>query len=437
MSLTMLPFLYQTQTLRLAAKGPSFALSFARLRHTARRTKQPSDNAIPFQWESDDRQLANTDADRISTITPSEAQIFKGIFHEIAQGKMPATKRRSPMRHLQDGFQALSDAAPASSSESSERDSSRGSARSHAEKARISEFRDKFLSRYPRSLQNAAQVALGLHEARPRDADAEQDAAQMMEQDYEADEAARAQRELLKLERNKECERVEALMRACKTDAELWSVMEREVFSLPEKLHIAQTRRSGISPRGSKGRKKAKAEEADEPAVLQLEGSEQTASDVASQDEERVMNIHGPLYSRFLSTAVHLFDSAFARPSPFIFQILPRIKELGLPSFVLGVSTPFYAKLADIYWHRFGDASSALDMLEEMNSAGLFANGEVHSLISQLRNQLHACAWGAQGPFVMAMMESPPYDGALMQRLEEVVKMIGQSSQDRLKDPSF
>ncbi|PTB65755.1 hypothetical protein BBK36DRAFT_1120507 [Trichoderma citrinoviride] len=411
----MLPFLYQTQTLRLAARGPSFALSFARLRHTARRTKRPADNAIPFQWEAEDRELAGSDADRVSTITPSEAQIFRGIFHEIAEGKMPASKRRSPMRHLQGRFQAGSD-APASSSD---KDSSRSSARSSAEKARISEFRDKFLSRYPRSLQNAAQVALGLHEVRPRDAEAEQDAAQMMELEGD-DEAARVERELLELERSKECERVEALMKACKTDAELWSVMEREVFSLPEKLHIAQAKQSGTSPRGPKGRKKAKAEETNQSAL-----------------SERVMNIHGPLYSRFLTTALDLFDSAFARPSPYIFQILPRIKELGLPSFVLGVSTPFYAKLADIYWRRFGDASSALDMLHEMNSAGLFANAEVNGLISQLRNELHACAWGGQGPFVMAMMESPPYDGALMQRLEEVVEMIGQSSQDRLKDHSF
>ncbi|TFB02651.1 hypothetical protein CCMA1212_005306 [Trichoderma ghanense] len=428
MSLTMLPFLYQTQTLRLAARGPSFALSFARLRHTARRTKRPADNAIPFQWEAEDRELAGSDADRISTITPAEAQIFKGIFHEIAEGKMPAPKRRGPMRRLQDGLQGLSD-APASSSE---KDSSPGSARSLAEKARISEFRDKFLSRYPRSLQNAAQVALGLHEVRPRDAEAEQDAAQMMELEGD-DEAARAEREALELERSKECERVEALMMACKTDAELWSVMEKEVFSLPEKLHIAQARRSGISSGGLKGRKKIKAKVED----TEVEDEEQMATEVASQDEERAMNIHGPLYSRFLTTALHLFDSAFARPSPYIFQILPRIKGLGLPSFVLGVSTPFYAKLADIHWHRFGDASSALDMLHEMNSAGLFANGEVNSLISQLRHELHACAWGGQGPFVMAMMESPPFGGAVMQRLDEVVEMIGQSSQDRLKDHSF
>ncbi|EHK40195.1 hypothetical protein TRIATDRAFT_252540, partial [Trichoderma atroviride IMI 206040] len=203
-----------------------------------------------------------------------------------------------------------------------------------------------------------------------------------------ADEATWAERTERELARSQECERVESLMKQCKTDAELWSVMEKEVFSLPEKLHIAQTKRA------AKGKKKAR-----------------------QSNEERVMDIHGPLYSRFLSTALDLFNSAFARPSPYIFQILPRIKELGLPSFVLGVSTPFYSKLAEIHWQRFGDANSALDMLEEMNSAGLFANKEANGLLSQLRNHLHACTWGGQGPFVMAMMESSEFGNALIQRI--------------------
>ncbi|KAL7939373.1 hypothetical protein V8C35DRAFT_286461 [Trichoderma chlorosporum] len=419
MSSTMLPFLYQTQTLRRAIKGPLVALNLARLAHSARRVKRPADNAIPFQWESGDQDLASIDSDRVSTITPSEAQIFKGIFHEIAEGKMPPAKRRSPIRHMQDELQNLGGAFASSGKDSP------GSARSLEEKTRITDFREKFLSRYPRSLQNAAQVALGLYEIKPRDSDSGQDA-HMMELDG-ADEATWAERTDQELARSEECERVEALMKECKSDAELWSVMEKEVFSLPEKLHIAQAKRSG-APKGRKSKKQTARLESEE---------EQSASEMASQDEERVMNIHGPLYSRFLSTALDLFDTAFTRPSPYIFQILPRIKELGLPSFVLGVSTPFYSKLAEIHWHRFGDANSALDMLLEMNSAGLFANRDVKILILQLRNQLHACTWGGQGPFVMAMMESPPYDGALMRRLEEVEKTIGQSSQDRLKDYSF
>lgn len=419
MSSTMLPFLYQTRTLQRAVKGPLVALTSARLMHSTRRPKKLRDNSIPFQWDSkEDQELEGPNSEQASTITPSEAQIFKKIFSEIAEGKMPPVKSRTPAQ------QNLTD-APAISGE---RDSS-GSARAMAEKVRISEFREKFLGRYPKSLQNAAQVALGLYEVKPQDSESGEKA-QMIELDG-ADEATWAERTERELARSQECERVESLMKQCKTDAELWSIMEKEVFSLPEKLHIAQAKRA------AKGKKKARQSSA---LVEDAEASlyqEQSALEMASQDEERVMDIHGPLYSRFLSTALDLFNSAFARPSPYIFQILPRIKELGLPSFVLGVSTPFYSKLAEIHWQRFGDANSALDMLEEMNSAGLFANKEANGLLMQLRNHLHACTWGGQGPFVMAMMESSEFGNALIQRIEFIEKMIEQSSHDRLRDPSF
>lgn len=419
MSSTMLPFLYQTRTLQRAVKGPLVALTSARLMHSTRRPKKLRDNSIPFQWDSkEDQELEGPNSEQASTITPSEAQIFKKIFSEIAEGKMPPVKSRTPAQ------QNLTD-APAISGE---RDSS-GSARAMTEKVRISEFREKFLGRYPKSLQNAAQVALGLYEVKPQDSESGEKA-QMIELDG-ADEATWAERTERELARSQECERVESLMKQCKTDAELWSIIEKEVFSLPEKLHIAQAKRA------AKGKKKARQSSA---LVEDAEASlyqEQSALEMASQDEERVMDIHGPLYSRFLSTALDLFNSAFARPSPYIFQILPRIKELGLPSFVLGVSTPFYSKLAEIHWQRFGDANSALDMLEEMNSAGLFANKEANGLLMQLRNHLHACTWGGQGPFVMAMMESSEFGNALIQRIEFIEKMIEQSSHDRLRDPSF
>ncbi|KAL7926967.1 hypothetical protein ACQKWADRAFT_279149 [Trichoderma austrokoningii] len=414
MSSTMLPFLYQTRTLQRAAKGPFVTLASARLMHSTRRPKQLRDNSIPFQWESrEDQELEGGAPEQVSTITPSEAQIFKKIFSEIAQGKMPPVKNRTSAQQ-----QNLAD-EPAIGGE---RDSS-GSARALVEKVRISEFREKFLGRYPKSLQNAAQVALGLYEVKPQDSEPGQKA-QMIELDG-ADEATWAERKERELARGHERERVESLMRLCKTDAELWSVLEKEVFSLPEKLHIAQTKRP------AKGKKKVSRQ-----SSALVEDAE-ASLEMASQDEERVMDIHGPLYSHFLSTALHLLNSAFARPSPYIFQILPRIKELGLPSFVLGVSTSFYSKLAEIHWHRFGDANSALDMLEEMNYAGLFANKESNGLLSQVRNHLHACTWGGQGPFVMAMMESSEYGNALIQRIEFIEKMIEQSSHDRLRDASF
>ena len=84
-----------------------------------------------------------------------------------------------------------------------------------------------------------------------------------------------------------------------------------------------------------------------------------------------------------------------------------------------------------MHWDRFGDATAALDVLHEMAAAGLYADEAVAELLARIRNHLHGCTWGAQGPFVMAVMEAPPYDGALTQRLEEMERYARESLSER------
>ncbi|RSM10832.1 hypothetical protein CEP52_003324 [Fusarium oligoseptatum] len=139
------------------------------------------------------------------------------------------------------------------------------------------------------------------------------------------------------------------------------------------------------------------------------------------------MDIHGPLYTHYLSTGMKLLDTAFLKPSMLALNIIPRIKDLGLSSYVLGVSTPLFAKLADIHWKRYGDAAAALDALDEMKSVGLHPDEEVEKLVEEISSHLHSCTWGAQGPFVMAMMDSPPYDASLITRLERWERIIAKS----------
>ena len=399
MSSTLLPFLYQTRTLQRAIRIQPVT-QFIRLAHTPGKPKaRRQDNSIPFEWDHDPPYEEMADAPgQQSTITPSEAEVFKGIFDEIAQGKMASSRKRpAPV----EGASQL----PTETFE----EAKSGMARSIVEQARVMEFREKFLRRYPSSLRNAAQVALGLYELEPSDSAA----SQMMELD-EADQAKWEERAKYERARVEERERVDALMKACQTDAELWKVMEKEVFSLPARLGITQ----GKESTSKKNKRVVK------PTSI-------TATQRTADEEKRVMDVHGPLYPHFINTALGLFDTAFARPSEYAFQILPHIKELGLPSYVLGVSTPFYARLARMHWNRFGDANSALDVLQEMNSAGLYADEDVHELLVTIRDHLHGSTWGAQGPFVMAMMEAPPYDAMLTQRLEEMERYVVQSMSEQ------
>ena len=412
MSPTLLPFLYQTRTLQrfVQAKG---VVQLARYAHTASRGKgrPQQDNSIPFEWDHDTQYEELGDAvPQTSTITPSEAEIFKGIFDEISQGRMPSGKKRS----------APSQGVSGLLSESTPQDQAPGMARSIVEQARVMEFRDKILRRYPPSLRNAAQIALGLYELEPNSSTS----SHMMELD-EADQAKWEERSRYERARVKERERVDALMQACRTDADLWRVMEQEVFSLPARLGIAKGK-------GSKGKKLQKRSRSQETASASNNQDTQPGAD----DEKRVMDVHGPLYPHFINSGLELFETAFARPSEYAFQILPRIKDLGLPSYVLGVSTPFYARLARMHWNRFGDATAALDTVQEMSSAGLYADEAVHQLLVTIRDHLHGCTWGAQGPFVMGMMEAPPYDGSLTQRLEDMERFATQSMNERAMEYS-
>lgn len=427
MASNFLPFLYQTRTLQRSVKVPVsfiFAHRFYATQQRQRRSNPKNDHSIPFELDEEDQHLTMGDPEggpgQSSTITPSEAEVFKGIFDEIAQGRMPKARKRHAAAatvskdpsdiELGEGLEILRKKVDLAANEQLNE-----GVKSIVDQFRTTDSRDEFLQRYPVSLRQAAETALGKFELEPLSAKV----ADTTELD---EEEARKQKEWARYMEIQEAEkeRVGALMRGCQTDAALWDLMEAEVFSLPAKLGILQEPaamlrvRKTTRPASKKGGSVPKTDAiAAEPA--------------STKDERLSMDIHGPLYPHYLTLGLDLFATAFSRPSMSAFRILPKVKALGLPSYVLGVTTPFYLRLAEMHWNHFGDAVSAFDMLEEMASLGLSANEEMAALLVRIRDDLHGCTWGAQGPFVMAMMEAAPYDTALMHRLEAAEKYVRRS----------
>lgn len=413
----MLPRLAPARALRRVVATPPGPRCF-RPAQTAWISKQrTTDSSIPFVWGTEGipgRQ--GIEPGTQSTITPSEASIFKGIFDEIAQGRKPAPRK----------WASRSRALPAKALDAAGPDALSGPdmARSIVEQARTPELREKFLLRYPPSLREAAVVALGLYELEPGSDVGDSEARELDEKEAEK----RRERARYDQARREERRRILALIKGCETDVALWQVMEDEVFSLPKELGIqrsSQTKRP--AKRGGKKSAKDRILESAEPFAEQVPPTAQATAD----DAKRSMDIHGPLYPYFLKMALIHFDRSFTRSSPFAFQILPRVKELGLLSYVLGVSTPFYSWLARMHWYRFGDAHAALGVLREMNDAGLQPDDSVSDLLTQIRLDLHACAAGDQGPFVSAMVKSPPYGGTLTQRLMAMESEVSQSLKER------
>jgi hypothetical protein len=422
MSASWMPFLYQTRTLqrvwRVPAKARVAQLAQPSFRgyQTRRRTNDDTDtDSIPFDWGAEgkpDLSTWNHDQDLEdpegptpltpnSTITPTEAYAFRRIFDEISTGKMPTPKKR---RFPGTGPDAGAEEAQASAGFPEP-------SRSIVEQARMNEFRSSVLSRFPEDLRNAAHLALGIYETKSGT-------------DYEVQEETTEQRrERLKYEQQREDEkaRIESLMSDAESDLELWKVMEAEVFSLPQKLGILEeeTKASGRG-RGKKQSPQQKLRKGE--TLMGKAGSDAVRARSSSTRGGQKHNIavHGPLYTHFLSHGLTLFATSFRRPSPFAFQILPRVKELGLPSYVLGVSSRFYAALARMHWEQFGNAGRALDIIEEMNAAGLYANYDVKELLGRLRSEIVTCSSDVQGQLTQAVMDMPPFDGELLDRLDQV-----------------
>ncbi|KAK4097038.1 hypothetical protein N658DRAFT_500912 [Parathielavia hyrcaniae] len=469
---TLLPFLYQTRTLqRLSRTGLSTPAFRALLHSTTRannspryrpRPHKPEGSDIPFElpegYDDPDKSSHAEPEDESgasSTITPSERDVFSRIFEEIAvrsknktsssslpskEGVASATGKSKSSSHIRpfselDGrdrgtnergskfFRStveviVQDAAEAQSN-----------ARRQIQKpfdplhplqhAKEATEWERALLRFPPSLRNAARMALGAIEA-DKEAKGFADTAAAPDERLSEEQGAAAvvdmalnplaksvQNEAL---RREERNRVDAKMRAAKTDFQVWDVLEQEVFPMVRKL--------GIDEDPSKP----------EPTTPKRGGKRKAVK------PELPLHIYGPLYPAYLLNALRILDTQFARSSPLALHILPRVKELGPASFVLGVSTPFYNELARILWSRYGDPTAVFNLLEEMRSAGLFTDEGTRALVHQIEQFLRSVSQGNWGPFLRELASLPEYHFALAPRIHHWLKTINVHIYERKND---
>lgn len=218
--------------------------------------------------------------------------------------------------------------------------------------------------------------------------------------------------------------KVLATMQACTSDFEVWKVMEKQVFPLVNRLGISDIPENVAVPwaeakavrKGSTKKDKELAEAA-KAAAKAAAAAVQAGIDNRSDQADLDMETYGPMYPQLLIDGLNILATKFARPSPYMMHILPRIKELGLVSYVLGVSTAFYNRLMLIIWERYGDATSVMSLLEEMRHAGLRFDEDSLSLVSRIETAYGQAEAGQRGHFVQALMGAPEYEPLLVQRL--------------------
>lgn len=311
---------------------------------------------------------------RESTITISERAAFQRIFADIAsrsQSKSDATPSNPPIRKV--ATTTSKDLLAA-------------------------------LQNFPRPLREVAAQAIGVAgESRT----AEDTDGQAQE---EIDEAEAELEKIQKPER----ERIEALLRGAKTDIELWSMMENEVFSLVSKLGFAEkptsadeTGTKGKKPRGRKSKKLDTG--ADDAA---------TSTERQAGEQSRNLALHAPLYPSLLLTSLHLLATSFTHPSPLIHNLLPSIKSLGLISHVLGASTPLYNALIRVYWERFDDLRGVERLLTEMEGVGLAWDGETGDVLDEMLQARQR----SDGQAVKALFEMAEFETGKLKEWRERIE---------------
>lgn len=465
MSNTLTPFLYQTRTLQRVARvrlaRPTATVLRSGLHTTARRAH----SEIPFQLPPD---LDAKNPDMQDSITPTERVAFEQIFREIAErGRKPKLPRveEPPEEKIAPEasrlIAALQLGGPGSESDAESKKGANFNVNSIIEHAAMKQEqtqsqtslrgldplsplnttysateRENALLRFPPTLRRAARMAFGMLDVMPQPAvkveggqqedvgtnttGKEVDAVDLVASKLSNEQLAKTVQ--FEAQRREERLRIKALMDASRNDFELWEVIEDEIFPLVERLGMTDAppnpsfrpKRKGYI----KGKRKAPAQE---PPEVVAEDAKQ------AQRPALNMEIYGPIYPQLLLECLELLDKKFARPSPYTTHLLPRIKQLGLVSYVLGVSTSFYNRLMSALWHRHGDAVGVFNLLEEMRHAGLFFDENSKSLLHDIERVYLQAEKKERGRFASELMKMPEYEPLLAHRLSHWVGHIDRS----------
>lgn len=460
---TLMPFLYQTRTLARVA----------RLSHPLRRglhataPRKYDDELIPFELPPgfEDNRQKQEPPRKQDTLTPTERQTFENIFREISQmgkrPKLPKAKEKqkdempSIFAALQsvgaDGKPTKRDAAfnvsaiveHAASTYSENQPGIKGlDPLSPLEATYSAAERERALLRFPPALRSAARMAFGLFEPVHHMPTVRVEGGQKLPlgtktaDPVEAVESAPSKDQVtysveVEAKRRAERLRISGRMLAARDDFELWDIIEQEVFPLVNRLGIAdRPPNPSFKPRIIKRTKRK--------AVVEVEEAKTPPEEAETTEENALdMETYGPIYPHLLLEGLKLLDSKFARPSPYALHILPRVKQAGLVSYVLGVSTSFYNRLISLLWDRYGDAQGVLSLLEEMRHAGLYFDENSKAVVHHIEQLYMAADQGKKGRFAHKLMKMPEYEPILAVRLHHWVGHIDRSIKERQRGLGF
>lgn len=359
---TLLPFLYQTATIQ-QWKPAAQPVSRRSISRYGRQEDSPADE-IPFESKDDlPPALDDLESPRKTTITGSERAAFEKLYrkfntrgnrkeekdHEVEIDAIadeywePDEDEKNPTASLDKIFdEALKKSAAVS----------RERSRSGVEQLQSRKQKQDLQSMAVHVLKGTRPVEMETREARTRKR-----------------EETSAQAAQLKKARMRERRRIDDLLSSAKTDHELWSTLEAEVFEQVRQLDLDST---APKPNTKKENRTRKGKTTPDPKILFSN------------------------YPHHLLTALTVLRTHFPA-SPFPLLILPKIKSLGRSSFALGATTALYTQLLRTAWLQQSSYPLLTSLLTEMHNAAIEFNIDTLLLLDQVIKEYDMARSGRLG----------------------------------------
>ena len=208
--------------------------------------------------------------------------------------------------------------------------------------------------------------------------------------------------------------RVEGLLRAAKTDVELWNVLETEVFSIIRELDLdgaaANTKMKG---KGAKRNSRRAT-----PMLKPI--TENICEEI---DHPSGLAVIGPNYPSFLVIAVRQLRQEFPSSSLSL-TILPTVKDLGRGSYVLGASTVLYNELISLAWLTYADFECIEELLQDMDNSGVDFDWNTLELLESIHDEARKACMGRFGATVAAVWEMDRFTNGWrkLERWRDIIK---------------
>lgn len=255
--------------------------------------------------------------------------------------------------------------------------------------------------------------------------------------------------------REPERARVEALMSAAESDFELMDIMEKEVFSLIQKLGLDDGTQPRVKPTHEelpgkpqrvKGWKKAErraqreqkesAPNARETPIVEPPDLAELSVPTLQSPAKGVspLEYYAPLYPSYLLFGLRLLDRSFSKSSALALTILPRIKSLGIISQVLGASTQLYNELLRIYHFRYDDFRGMIGLLQEMEDAAVDFDYDTYKIVSNVARIQTMILRGEKGAALQTLWKMPEFE---RYRIRDWAEKIMEARDDQKERPMF